>query len=262
MLKKVFTEELLKNKLRAVIILGVIVASYGIISATNTYKNSISPDQYRTFTVQGEGKVETKPDIATFSISVVTEGTTSDLAATQSKNAEDNNAVISFAKEQGIAEADIKTTNYSIEPRYEYPNCTFYTVCPGPKLVGYTVRNTISLKIRDFIKISAITSGVVDRGVNSFSGPDFSIDEPEDFKAQARELAITKAKEKAESIARASGIKVGKIIAISESTGYYPVSNYRTMKAYGAADEAAVSPSMEAGSQEVTATVNITFEIK
>lgn len=266
MLKKVFTEDCVKNIVRVAIVAGIVIASYGIISVAKTYSNSISPSQYKTFSVQGEGKVETKPDIAKFSVSVFTEGSATALADTQSKNAEKTNAVIAFVKEKGVTEADIKTTNYSIEPKYTYPKCIYTsvdTVCPSQQLVGYTVRNTVEVKVRDFTKISDLMSGVVAKGANDLSGPNFDIDEPENVKAKARELAIQKAKDKAEAIAKAAGIKVGRIIAVNEdSSGYYPLTNYRSAKMDSAFATGAAAPSMEAGSQEVTAQMTLTFEIK
>ncbi len=263
MLKKVFCEDCVKNTVRIAIIAGIAIASYGIISAVRTYSNSISPSQYKTFSVQGEGKVETKPDIAKFLISVVTEGGTTALADTQSKNAEKTNAVISFVKEEGVTEADIKTSNYSIEPKYDYPKCVYTsvdTICPSQRLVGYIVRNTVEVKVRDFSKISDLMSGVVAKGANNLSGPSFDIDEPENVKAQARDLAIQKAKEKAETIAKAAGIRIGKIIAVNEdSNGYYP---YQSAKMDSAYVGRGASPVIEAGSQEVTALMTLTFEIK
>lgn len=253
-------ENYIKNSWKIAATIAMLATSWSLLSAAGTYSNSISPDRHRSFTVRGEGKVTTKPDIAEFSISVSTEGKTTNLAETQKENAEKNNAIIAFIKESGVKDDDIKTSGYSIEPRYEYPNCAYSSICPPAKIVGYTVRNAVNVKIRDFEKISPILSGVVLRGANNLSGPSFGIDDEDELKSEAREEAIGKAKKEALKIAKASGVRVGRIMSINEDySPVYPV--YRSyMKAMD--NEAATpAPVIEPGSEEITVNVTIVYEI-
>ncbi len=253
-------ENYIKNSWKIAATIAMLATSWSLLSAAGTYSNSISPDRHRSFTVQGEGKVTTKPDIAEFSVSVSTEGKTTNLAETQKENAEKNNAIIAFIKESGVKDDDIKTSGYSIEPRYEYPNCAYLSICPPAKIIGYTVRNTVNVKIRDFEKISPILSGVVLRGANNLSGPSFGIDDQDELKSRAREEAINKAKKEALKIAKASGIRVGRIMSINED--YSPV--YPAYRSYMKVmdNEAAISaPVIEPGSEEITVNVTIVYEI-
>lgn len=254
-------ETYIKNSWKIAGTLALLAVSWAALSAAGTYSNSISPDRHRSFVVRGEGKVTAKPDIAEFSVSVTTDGATANLADTQEENAQKNNAVISFVKENGVKDEDIKTSNYSIEPRYEYPNCAYYKICPPAKLVGYTVRNTVNVKLRDFEKISPILSGVVERGANNLSGPSFNIDKPEKLKSEARAEAIGKARAEALEIAKASGVRVGRIISISEDySPIYPVyRNY--MKAIDNEAALSISPAIEPGVEEITVNVTVTYEI-
>lgn len=255
-------ETYIRNSWKIAGTLALLAVSWATLSASGTYSNSISPDRHRSFVVRGEGKVTTKPDIAEFSVSVSTEGRTSNLSETQKENSEKNNSVISFIKENGVKDEDIRTTGYSIEPRYEYPNCAYLSICPPAKLVGYTVRNTVNVKIRDFEKISPILSGVVERGANNLSGPYFNIDEPEKLKSEARAEAIGKAKTEALEIAKASGIRIGRIMSISEDySPIYPV--YRGYMKAAVANEAALptTPVIEPGVEEITVNVTVVYEI-
>lgn len=253
-------ETYIKNSWKIAATLALLAISWALISAAGTYSNSISPDRHRNFIVRGEGKVTAIPDIAEFSVTVSTEGKTDNLTETQEENSRKSNAIISFIKESGAQDKDIKTTNYSIEPRYEYSNCAYFSICPPAKLVGYTVRNTISVKLRDFEKISPVLEGVVARGANNLYGPYFNIDDPENLKKEARAEAISQAKIRAKEIAKPSGIKIGRIISISEDySPIYPV--YRSyMKAMD--NEAAMSaPAIEPGSEEIIVNVTIVYEI-
>lgn len=225
------------------------------------YQKSVDP--YTSFNVSGEGRETAIPDIAEISATVLTEGGT-DLAALQKKNSDKGNAVIAFVKENGVEDKDIKTQNYTIEPRYQYTPCSYEygRVCPPAEIIGYSIRQTISVKVRDFDAIGNILKGVVDRGANTVSGPSFTIDDPKETEAQAREEAMADARAKAEAIAQAAGFKLGKIQYISEGgpTPYYGMAagmGGDAVKTFEAAP-----PSIEPGSQEVVVRVDVTYQIK
>ncbi|MCB9806336.1 SIMPL domain-containing protein [Candidatus Peribacteria bacterium] len=157
------------------------------------------------------------PDIASFSFEVITEGDT-DVASLQSKNAEKMNAAIAFVGKAGIDKKDIKTQQYSISPRYQTTSCTYRSgdICPPASISGYTVKQSVFVKIRDFKLISTLLSGVVENGANSVGQIQFSLDNTDELENTARAEAIKKAQEKAEKVAQAGGFKLGRLLEISE----------------------------------------------
>jgi len=226
-----------------------------------SYDRVSSPTNFRSFTVQGDGKASGVPDVASFSFNVITEGGV-DVAALQSQNAAQMNKAIEFATKQGVKKEDIATSQYSIQPRYETSNCIYNSgkPCPPAAIVGYTVQQSVSVKVRNFKLISPLLSGVVSNGANTVSGLQFAIDDSTALENTARTAAIKKAQEKAQSVAKAGGFKLGKLLEISENvaTPYYQP---RAMDMVGKAESATVAPTIEAGSQEVTINVSLKYEI-
>lgn len=261
-------EKQVKNYLWTAIILVSLAFAFSSVFYVITYSKSIAPSSYRSFTVSGDGKATTIPDVAQFSFSVITEGGL-DVGSLQAKNTAKANAAIDFVKSKGVEAKDITTENYNISPRYQYSNCgTIYSsgysssTCPPPEIVGYTITQTVSVKMRDFTKIGDILSGVVDKGANSVSQLSFTIDDPAVVRNEARNKAIDKAKLNAESIAKAAGFRIGKLISIYESNNYvYPVYSAKGGIGMGADSAEAVS-TIEPGSQDVTINVTLTYEIK
>jgi len=270
------TNEKLKWYLGWVAIAFIGVLSFAVLSYVQTYADSIEPGTYRSFSVSGEGKVVAVPDIAEFSFSVITQGG-KDLGALQKDNTTKVNKIIEFIKLNGVEAKDTKTQNYSVEPRYTSYICrpmimvpdpaVAYPVdraCTPPDIVGYTISQSVSVKIRDFTKTGELLSGAVSNGANSVSQLFFTIDDPTTLKNQARAEAIKKAQEQAKAMAKAAGFKLGRLLSIDE--GYnYPI--YRTMEVYGKGGDiseipAPPAPAIEPGSQDVTVTVNLRYEIR
>ena len=254
--------ETIKNRLGNVGMVGIVALAVAALLYTFAYQKSVDP--YTSFNVSGEGRVTAIPDIAEVSATVLTEGGT-DLAALQKKNSDKGNAVIAFVKERGVEAKDIKTQNYTIEPRYQYTPCSYEygQVCPPAEIIGYSIRQTITIKVRDFNTIGDILKGIVDRGANSVSGPSFTIDDPKETEAEAREEAFADARAKAQAIAKAAGFRLGKIQYISE--GGMPTPYYGMVAGMGGDQMKtfeAVPPTVEPGSQEVVVSVNIQYEIK
>jgi len=230
----------------------------------NSYSKTVAFQ--RTFTVSGEGKVVAIPDIAEFSFGVLTEGG-KDIAALQKENSEKINKIISFLKDSGIEEKDIKTQYYNISPRYQNFSCPIFQnekpgVCPPAEIIGYSISQSVLVKVRDINKAGEIVAGVVDRGANNVWGPNFSVDDSSQFQAQARQEAINKAKAKAEAIAKAAGFKLGKLISIQEGVNFplWMRSSYAfSQNGKGGNDSFAY---IEPGSQEISVSVTLNYEIK
>ena len=258
--------ESVKNYLGIAAAAILLIFAYAAISYVNSYSQSIEPSAFRSFTVSGEGKITAIPDVAQFNFSVITEGG-KDIAKLQKENTEKGNKIIGFIKSQGVEDKDIKTQNYNLEPRYQYFNCYQpmdgkSKSCPPPEIVGYTIRQTVSIKVRDFSKIGDILAGAIENGANSVSQLSFEIDDIDKIKNQAREEAIKKAKEKAESIAKAGDFRLGKLLSIEEE-GFAPTPYYLKNMELSPMDAGGLpSPTIEPGSQEVTVNIVLKYEIK
>lgn len=257
--------ETLKNVLGGVAVLATLSFSYAAYQSVQIYDRSSEPSNYRSFSVQAEGKVTATPDVATFSFSVITEGG-SDVANLQSQNTQKMNQAIDYVKQEGVEKADISTSQYSIEPRYQNTICRYEEgkICPPAEIVGYTVRQSADVKIRNFELISSLLKGVVENGANSVSQIQFTIDDPTELENEARANAIAKAQEKAQDIAREAGFSIGRLLEINEN--FYGVPVYaKSMMMERSADYgiggAMPAPTVEPGSQDVTISVNLRYEI-
>lgn len=248
-------------------VVALFVFAYAAVSYVNSYSKSIEPSSFRSFSVSGEGKAIAVPDVAEFTFSVITEGGTN-LAALQKENTEKTNKAIAFLKANDIDKKDIKTANYGINPRYQNSDCgpVFYggnlpKQCPPPEIVGYSINQTVSVKIRNFDKIGAVLSGIVQNGANSVSGLSFTVDDRAKLQDQARAEAITKAKARAELIAKAGGFGVGRLLGIEEG-GIAPIFYERGLSVDGKGGATLPAPVIEPGSQEITVNVVLRYEIR
>ncbi len=247
------------------------VALLGIIAALVSYSYYTlkqSEGVYTgaaTVTVQGEGKVQARPDIGTFSFSVLAEA--KDAAGAQTKSAEKINAILAALKEAGVEEKDIKTENYNLNPKYKYEEtaCRLGMYCPptNPVIDGYEVSQMVTVKVRNLEKAGDLISKVGEKGATNVSSLQFTIDDEKVFKAQAREKAIADAKEKAKMLAKDLNVKIVRMTGFWEDQGVmYPMSE----QAYGgdmmSADYKSISPEMPIGENEIKATVSITYEVK
>jgi len=216
--------------------------AYRYIGLDAAYRNTIS--------VQGQGKVYAKPDIAIVNLSVITEGKY--LKDVQERNTKKMNGVIDFLKGFGIEEKDIKTINYNIYPKYVYQEGVV------PWISGYEINQTLEVKIRNLDKVGELLEKSVSAGINQVSSLRFWVDKDEELKEQARKLAIEDAKKKAEKLAADLGIKLVKLIGFNEETGYYSVPIYREGAGIGGGGEA---PKIETGENEIIINVSLIYEI-
>lgn len=229
-----------------------------IFSKIKSYSYIGRPEAMRdTITISGEGKVTAIPDIATVSIGLTTEK--KEVADAQKENTEKINAIIKALKDLKIEAKDIETSSYSIYPKYDYTES-------GQKLLGYEVSQQLTVKIRDLNNAGAVLAKAGELGANQAGGLEFTIDEPETLRQEAREKALKNAKEKAEALAEISGVKLGKIVSFSESSNgieptYY--SRYDSMKAISAESGGGMpSPDIQSGSIEINVYATVVYEIK
>ncbi len=243
-------------------ILGAVLTLFLVVFISVLTWNEIKKHDYigrenkQTYTiaVDGEGKITAIPDIAEISLGIETQKPK--VVDAQKENTEKMNNIISQLKEMGVEAKDIKTTNYSIYPRYDWTE-------NRQVLRGYTISQSVNIKIRNLEKIGDIVDKAGQLGANQVGGLNFTIDEPETIKQQAREKALVNAKEKAEALAKVAGVKLGKLVSFAESSNpVYPVYRDYAMKALEAgAAESAPAPTVEPGSQEVIVNVMVTYEV-
>jgi uncharacterized protein len=245
----------------------VLVAGIAALSAYAYYTFKQSEGVYTgatTITVSGEGEIQVKPDLGMFSFSVRAEG--KDASEAQTKSAEKINAIIAAMKEGGVEEKDIKTTNYNLAPKYKYEAsvCTAY-YCPpvNPKVDGYEVSQMVEVKVRDLSKSGDLISKAGEKGATDMSNLQFTVDDENASKAQAREKAIVDAKAKAEVLAKNLGMKITKMTSFYEQDngGYYPMAE-RSYAMGADASFKGVSPEMPIGENTVKVTVNMTYELE
>ena len=249
----------LSNRLYKVVVLFLVsLVIYFGFSVYINYKavpgNSPYPE---VLSVTGEGKASITPDIATVNLSITTEGVKVEDVVLN--NTEKMNTVIMGIKNLEIAEKDIKTKQYSLYPRYEWTEA-------GKRVSrGYTLTQTVEVKIRDFAKIGGVLEVASSNGVNSIGDLQFTIDDMEKARAIARENAIAQAKEKASLIASQTGLKLKKVVSVYEDTGNnsYPIYDSlgmgSTMKE---ASSIAPDPTIQAGEQEITVRMTLNYRTK
>lgn len=204
--------------------------------------------------VTGSGSVVAEPDIATLQLGVSVEKKT--VAEAREAAAVAMTAVIDALKANGIAENDIQTERFSIYPQYDYTD-------NGRVLRGYRVNNTVSAKVRELENLSEVIDDAAEAGgdivvVNSIQ---FMIEDPTRLQTQARSLAVKDAAAKAKTLADASGVTLGKPVAITETTsgGSPPIAFARSEEF--AADSARSSTPIEAGELTVIVNITIVYEI-
>lgn len=250
-------EDLLKiAKTGAIVLLSA--AAIGYVYQYGLSVNKTYPT--RTFSVDGTGDIDTVPDLAMFTVSVVTEGGRN-VADVQQANTDKMNRINAFLKGQGVEAKDLKTGRYDLSPRYSYPPCEG-GVCPQPSINGYSLMQTLDVKVRDSEKLGDLLSGVVQNGANSVSSVRFVVDDDSAAKDEARAEAIAEAKKKAKDMARAGGFRLGKLVSIYENAGPVPTDAvYGRGGAEMGALKADVPPVVEPGMQTTQVQVNLTYEI-
>ena len=209
--------------------------------------------------IAAEGKVARTPDLAVFNAGVTTQGKTAGEALTE--NAQRMTAVI--AKKAGIAERDIQTSNLSVNPVYgqpkRLPDGSYEQ--QDPVIIGYQATNQVSVRQRKLDQYGKVIDTLVSAGANQVNGPSFMIDSPEGALDEARVAAMTKARARADLYAKAAGLRVVRILSISENGGWAPPPQPPIMFARAEMASAPKASPVAAGELEMTVTVNVSYEL-
>lgn len=243
-----------KHILTAVVIGGLLYVG-GQYVASQPQRIQKETEANREITVQGTGKVEAKPDIAQYSLGVTT-GPQATAAGAMKILTDKFNGVLAAVKGQGVKADDIKTTNLSINPVYDWNS-------GKQTLKGFEASENIEIKIRDLNKVGDILAQSAVQGANQAGNLQFTIDDPEKLQTEAQKNAITNAQDKAKELTKSLGVGLGRVKTFSSSASSPDV--YRTFSnaaPLGAGAMEAKAPEVPTGTQEITANVTIVYELK
>jgi uncharacterized protein YggE len=201
--------------------------------------------------VVAEGEATRVPDIATIRAGVVTQAATA--AAALSANAEQMKSVLAALKAAGVAERDVQTATISLNPQYRYAENQ------PPVITGYQASNNVSVKFRDIAKSGAILDALVKQGANQIDGPNLSIDRIEAAQDEARTDAVKRARARADLYAKALGMRVERLVSLSEGNDVGMPGPVPMMMARA---EAKDSTQVVPGEQRVGVTLRVRFLLK
>src|SRR5690348_222798 len=162
--------------------------------------------------INATGEVTRVPDVAVITAGVVSRSATASGALQDAANRMDR--VLAALKRAGVDARDIQTSNVSLNPEYRYPENQ------SPKLTGYTASNQVTVKFRDIRNSGKILDALVAEGANQINGPNLTIDKPDEALDEARTKALATGRARAELYARSLGMRVVRLLSVSESGGY------------------------------------------
>lgn len=202
--------------------------------------------------ISAEGRTTRVPDIATIRAGVVSQGATA--AAALSDNAQRMARVLAAVKRAGVADRDLQTATVQLQPQYRYGENV------PPTITGYQATNTLSVRFRDIAKSGNVLDALVAQGANQIDGPNLSIDRPDAALDEARTDAVRRAQARAELYAKAAGMRVTRIVSITES-GADAGGPERPMmiRAMAARSDAMEKTSIAPGERDVTVNVSVRF---
>ena len=202
--------------------------------------------------INATGEVTRVPDLAIISAGVVTRSATATGALQDAANRMQR--VVAALKAAGIADRDIQTSNVSLNPEYRYPDNQ------SPQLTGYTASNQLTISFHDIRNSGKILDVLVAQGANQINGPNLPIEHPEAALDEARAKAIANGRARAELYARALGLHVARVVAVSESGGYAVPPPAPPVPMMARAEVA--STKIEPGEQKLQVNVAMTFELQ
>lgn len=204
-------------------------------------------------TVSGEGEVSVAPDLAVVNLSVLREADTAKAAL--AANSAAMKQVLDALKAAGIADRDIQTSNFTIQPRYQQ---AARDKPQDPKIIGYSVSNEVTVRIRKLDEAGGIIDKVVGLGVNQGGGINFVKDDLKEVMTEARKRAVADAIEKARILSEAAGVKLGPVLSITEGGNVPRPMPYAAAPMRMAADK---SVPLASGENNYQTQVSIVFEI-
>lgn len=212
----------------------------------------VSTQKSDSFAVTGEGKVTTSPDIAVLNAGVTVTSLTVKIAQ-QELNTKIN-AVSNSIKSLGIESKDIKTSQYALNPQYDYRDGT-------SRITGYQATSNLVIKIKNLDRANDVLDAVVASGANVVNGLSFDVSDKTKVENEARKIAVEEARTKALEASKLAGFSLGRMINYSENWGNQtPRPMYAAMDRAGGGEIAKTQ--IESGSNEITVNVTLSYEIR
>ena len=207
-----------------------------------------------TITVGGDGKVTVTPDLAHVQLGVQIQRSTAKGAREAAATA--MQSVVAAIKKLGIDDKDIQTTTVSLSPNYDYPTNG------SPVIRGYTLTNQVNVTVRDLTKLADLLDNAVTAGATSVDGVSFDLADRTAAEAQARDAAAKDARAKADVYAKSLGLSIAGVAAVTETvtSPVWYAQNYAAAVPSAAGDKAVSTP-IQAGSTDVTISVQVSFLI-
>ncbi|CAN5598618.1 SIMPL domain-containing protein [soil metagenome] len=231
----------------------MLLASTLVLASMNasaqTPASPVMPGDGTLLSVSAQAEASRVPDVATLSTGVVTQG--GDANAALRANAAQMAKVMAAIRAAGIQEKDVQTSGINVNPQYRYIENQM------PTITGYQASNTVSLKVRDVGKLGQVLDALVASGANQVNGPYFEIDQPEAVYDEARRAALDKAQRRAEMYAKSLGMRVRRIVSISEGGGFMQPMPMMKAMAMDRQESSPVSP----GQTTLSASLDVVFEL-
>ena len=243
----------MRNNLLTALALGAVAAPAIAVAQVPTVQMQVPVLTGTRLDVNATGEVTRVPDLAIISAGVQTLRPTATAAIEE--NAARMERVRAALKRAGIEDRDIQTSSISLNPEYQYDQNR------PPRLTGYRATNTVNVKFRDLKRTGAILDALVAEGANQINGPNLTIDKPEAALDEARTKAIANGRARADLYARALGMRVVRLVSVSEGGGYNmpPPMPMVAMMAERSAD---ASSKIDPGTQQLQVNVSMSFELQ
>lgn len=240
----------MKSALLAALALGAVALPSAALAQQASITQTIAGTR---LDISATGEVTRVPDVAVISAGVVSRSLTASAAL---RDTADRMAkVIAALKRSGVADRDIQTSSVNLNAEYRYPENQ------APQLVGYTASNSVTVRFRDIASSGKIVDALVGQGANQISGPNLIVDKPQAALDEARAKAIAIGRARADLYARSLGMRVVRIVAVSENGGEYapppPAPPMQMMTRMEAAPTR-----IEPGEQKLQVSVSMTFELQ
>jgi len=223
--------------------------------------------------ITAEGQSRRAQDIAMFTAGVVTQARTATEA--MAENSRRMEAVTAALRRAGIADRDIQTSTIRLQPRYSDPERDAQIRArqtgqpymppadPGPpRIIGYEAHNSVQVRVRQLGQMGRIIDTLIGAGANQVNGPSFSLDEPRAALDEARVEAVANGRQRAELYARAAGLRVARILSISEGGGHYPVEPQIVVTGSRIGAAAPPPPPTPVSPGELTLGVNVSMQFE
>jgi uncharacterized protein YggE len=213
-----------------------------------------APAEGTYLSISADGVVVSTPDVASVSAGVMTRAATAREAL--AANSKEMSKIMAALRKAGVAERDIQTSNIMVNPEYAYPENE------AAKLTGYVATNDVIVTVRDLKRLGPAIDAVAAAGANQINSVGFSLSNQDAVMAEARAKAMKEARDRAELYAKAAGMKVTKILSISEGQPFSPVPTPPVLMARAEADMAAPPAPVSPGELSTMANVVVAFELR